>query len=168
MLALGLRYGLAGLIVGTALLSLSGLALMVARGRSLRTLRAIVTNVLIERRLPSLARDGDEGAAIPDEASTIHRKLRPVRGSMTRFHHDAEQPDHRQRLGDRRRPEVALGGDHGQLVAMVKSDAHRRSLPRASCADACNELYEHNPYLSTKKSKMCPRALLSARNSSVY
>jgi hypothetical protein len=68
LLALGLRYGLAGLIVGTALLSLSGLALMAARGRSLRTLRAVVTNVLIERRLPSLARDGDEGAAIPDEA----------------------------------------------------------------------------------------------------
>ncbi len=68
LLALGLRYGLVGLIVGTVLLSLSGLALMVIRGRSLRTLRAIVTNVLIERRLPSLAGDGEGETVIPDDA----------------------------------------------------------------------------------------------------
>ncbi len=68
LLAMGLRYGLVGLIVGTVFLSLSGLALMLIRGRSLRTLVAIARNALVERRLPSLARDGDDGAAIPDDA----------------------------------------------------------------------------------------------------
>lgn len=46
----------------------------------------------IERAKASLPVDEAVRAAIPSAASTIHRALRPRRGSMTRFEHDRKRP----------------------------------------------------------------------------
>ena len=46
----------------------------------------------IERAKATLAADADVIEAIPDAAATIHRALGTVRGSSTRFRHDADRP----------------------------------------------------------------------------
>ena len=69
LIVLGMRYGMAGLLVGAVVSAGSALALMAIRRRSLWRLFAIVGNVVVTRKLPSLlpAEEG-EGDVIPAEA----------------------------------------------------------------------------------------------------
>jgi hypothetical protein len=69
LIVLGMRYGMAGLLVGAAVSAGAALMLMMIRGRSLRGLFAIVGNVLVTRQLPSLLPDekGEEDV-IPADA----------------------------------------------------------------------------------------------------
>jgi hypothetical protein len=69
LIVLGMRYGMAGLLVGAVASAGAALALMAIRRRSLWRLPAIVGNVIVTRRLPSLlpAEKGMEDV-IPAEA----------------------------------------------------------------------------------------------------
>ncbi len=66
LIVLGMRYGMAGLLVGAVASAGAALALMAIRGRSPWRLFAIVGNVVVTRKLPSLLPAEED--VIPAEA----------------------------------------------------------------------------------------------------